>query len=148
MTLIRRNENYPTWPNFFKDVFNPDWDAWFNTNYSAPDSTMPSVNIKEDANKYEVELAAPDMEKDDFKLELNNNVLTVSAEKKTESQKKEGEKYTHREFCYKSFTRTFTLPTTADSEKIEAKYDKGVLKVAIPKRDEAKPKPAKLIEIA
>jgi HSP20 family protein len=148
MSLIRRNENYPTWSNFFNDVLNHDWDTWFNTNYSAPNSTMPAVNIKEDADKFEIELAAPDMAKEDFKLELNNNVLTIAGEKKTEDEKKEGEKYTHREFYYKSFTRTFTLPSTTDGEKIAAKYDKGVLKVSVPKRDESKPKPSKLIEIA
>lgn len=150
MTLIRRNENYPTWSNFFNEFFNHDWADWTTNNYSDPNSTLPSVNIKETTDLFEVEMAVPGMAKDDFKVELNNSYLTISAEKKSESETKEkkGERYTRKEFSYCSFSRTFALPDVVENEKIEAKYENGILKVAIPKREEAKPKPVRLIDIA
>ena len=80
-------------------------------------------------------------------MELNHDLLTISSEKKVENETKEGEQFTKREFSYQSFCRSFTLPHTADSEKIEASYDRGILIVSIPKREEAKPKPARTIEI-
>lgn len=148
MTLIRRNENSPAWPNFFNEFFNHDWADWVNNNYSEVNTTLPSVNIKETEDVFEVEMAVPGMSKEDFKIELNNRFLSISAEKKTEKEeKKKGEKYTRREFCYRSFSRSFTLPETVEGDKIEAKYDNGLLNVIIPKREEAKPKPTKLIEI-
>ena len=74
-------------------------------------------------------------------------MLTISSEKKTENETKEGEQFTRREFSYQSFSRSFTLPETVESEKIKAKYDNGILKLNIPKKEEAKPKPVKQIEI-
>jgi len=147
MTLVKRNENYPTWPNFFNEFFNHDWPDWTRNNYSESDTTLPSVNIKENADVFEVEMAIPGMQKEDFKIELNNRFLTISAEKKTEREEKKGEKYTRREFCYKSFSRSFTLPEVVEGDKIEANYQNGLLKVVIPKREEAKPNPVKLIDI-
>jgi len=148
MTLIRRNENYPTWSNFFNEFFNHDWADWKQNNYSDPNTTLPSVNIKESTDQFEVEMAAPGMSKENFKVELNNNYLTISAENKKESEQKEGERYTRKEFSYSSFSRTFALPELVENDKIEAKYDNGILKISIPKREEAKPKPVKLIDIA
>lgn len=150
MTLIRRNENYPTWSNFFNEFFNHDWADWSHNNYSESNSTLPSVNIKETEDLFEVEMAVPGMAKEDFKIELNNNYLTISAEKKSEKEEKpkKEERFTRREFHYKSFTRSFTLPEVVESERIEAKYDNGILRLSIPKRDEAKPKPSKLIDIS
>jgi HSP20 family protein len=106
------------------------------------------VNIKESTDQFEVEMAAPGMSKENFKVELNNNYLTISAENKKESEQKEGERYTRKEFSYSSFSRTFALPELVENDKIEAKYDNGILKISIPKREEAKPKPVKLIDIA
>jgi HSP20 family protein len=148
MTLIKRNENSPAWPNFFNEFFNHDWADWVNNNYSEVNTTLPSVNIKENEDVFEVEMAVPGMSKEDFKIELNHRFLTISAEKKVEKEeKKKNEKYTRREFCYRSFSRSFTLPEVVEGDKIEAKYDNGLLKVVIPKKEEAKPKPAKLIDI-
>jgi len=149
MTLIKRNENYPTWSNFFNEFFNHDWFDWNNNNFSDPNTTLPSVNIKETTDLFEVEMAVPGMAKEDFKVELNNNYLTISAEKKTESETKDkkGERFTRREFSYKSFSRSFSLPDVVESEKIEAKYENGILTLKIPKQEESKPNPIKQIEI-
>jgi len=101
----------------------------------------------EDDNSYEVEMAAPSLNKDDFKIELNNDVLTISSEKQTENETKEGQRYTRKEFSYQSFSRSFTLPDSVDNDKIKAKYENGVLRVIIPKREDAKPRPVKQIAI-
>jgi len=94
-----------------------------------------------------VEVAAPGFVKADFKLKVHNDLLTISSEKKVENEAKEGEQFTKREFSYQSFTRSFTLPEIADGERIEANYENGILRIVIPKKDEAKPKPARMIEI-
>jgi HSP20 family protein len=106
------------------------------------------VNIKESTDEFEVELAAPGLDKKDFNIELNNDMLTISSEKKIENEIKEGQQFARREFSYQSFSRSFTLPNTVDNEKIRAKYENGILRVSIPKKDEAKPKPVKQIDIS
>jgi HSP20 family protein len=121
---------------------------WSNRNFSNTNTTLPAVNVKEDHDAYNVEMAAPGFEKKDFKIELNNNVLTISSEKKVENEISENENFTKREFSYQSFCRSFSLPLTVENEKITAKYDKGILKVYIPKKEEAKPKPIKQIAIS
>ena len=147
MELMKRNENYPAWSNFFNDFFNRDWMDWTTRNFSETNTTLPSVNVKEGEDGYEVDMAAPGLGKKDFKIELKHGVLTISSEKKNENETKKGQQFTRREFSYQSFSRSFNLPHTVDSEKISAKYDNGILKVIIPKKEEAKPKPAKTIEI-
>jgi HSP20 family protein len=147
MSLIRRNESTPMWSNFFNDFFNRDWYDWSNRNYSLTNTTLPSVNIKESNDAFEVEMAAPGLTKEDFKIELDNNLLTISSEKKIEESNKEGESYTSREYSYQSFSRSFTLPGIVERDKITAKYENGILKINIPKKEEAKPKPAKQIAI-
>ncbi|MEZ7885511.1 MAG: Hsp20/alpha crystallin family protein [Bacteroidales bacterium] len=147
MTLIRRNENLPMWSNFINDFLNNDWLDWSHKNFSLTNTTLPSVNIKEGPEGFEVEMAAPGMEKGDFKISVNQGILSISSEKKMENETKEGEQFTRREFSYQSFCRSFSLPLSVDSEKIAAKYDNGILTVSIPKREEAKPKPERTIEI-
>ncbi|MEI6555884.1 MAG: Hsp20/alpha crystallin family protein [Paludibacter sp.] len=131
----------------FDRLFEGDLFDWSNRNFSVTNTTLPSVNIKENTDAFTVEVAAPGFEKGDFKLELNHDLLTISSEKKVESETKDGEQFTKREFSYQSFSRSFTLPQTTDGERIEASYDNGILKVSIPKKEEAKPKPARTIEI-
>ncbi len=94
-----------------------------------------------------LKLQPPGFEKNDFSLELNHDVLTISSEKKVENEIGEGEHFTKREFSYQSFTRSFTLPDTADGDKIAANYENGILLVSIPKKEEAKPRPSRKIEI-
>jgi len=148
MSLVKRNEFFPQWTNFANDFFKTDWLDWSNRNFSVTNTTLPSVNIKENTDAFVVEMAAPGMSKDDFKIELNNNLLSISSEKKIENETKNDEEYTRREFSYQSFSRAFTLPVTVERDKISAKYDNGILVVNIPKREEAKPKPVKQIAIS
>lgn len=108
-------------------------------------SRVPAVNIAETEDAYEVELAAPGLGKEDFKINVDNDVMTVSAEKKTESDTTE-KHYSKREYSYTSFTRSFTLPDSADQGKIEASYKDGVLRVSVGKREEAKVA-SRLIEV-
>ena len=116
--------------------------------YSSFNGTMPAVNVKEDKDKYEVEVAAPGMEKDDFKVNLENDVLTISAEKRNEKTD-DKENYSRREFSYQSFKRSFSLPEGHIlTDKIEAKYNNGILNIHLPKREEVKPQPPKQIAIS
>lgn len=145
MSIVRFSNRYPS---LFDHFFDNDLFDWSNKNFSTTNTTLPSVNIKEDAEGFHVEMAAPGFEKDDFKIELHNDVLTISSEKKFENETKEGEQFTKREFSYQSFSRSFSLPVDVESEKITAKYENGILKIAIPKKEEAKPKPLKQITIS
>lgn len=148
MTLIRRHDTVPAWSNLFDDFLGRNWYDWTNRNYSSTNTTLPSVNISESENGFAVEVAAPGMGKDDFKVEVNNGYLTISSEKQSENATEDKKsRYTKQEFCYASFSRTFTLPTSADAERIAAKYENGILQVQIPKKEEAKPKPVKQISI-
>ncbi len=145
MSIVRFSNQYPS---VFDRFFANDLFDWSNRNYSETDTTLPSVNIKESTDEFEVELAAPGFEKKDFNIELNHDLLTISSEKKVENETKEGQQFARREFSYQSFSRSFTLPNTADGDKIKARYENGILRVSIPKKEEAKPKPAKQIAIA
>jgi len=131
----------------FDRFFEGDLFDWSNRNFSLTNTTLPSVNIKESNDAFTVEVAAPGFDKGDFKLELNHDLLTISSEKQMENETKEDEQFTRREFSYQAFTRTFTLPNTVEEDKIKATYDNGILKISIPKKEEAKPKPSKVIEI-
>ncbi|ASB51145.1 heat-shock protein [Alkalitalea saponilacus] len=144
MTLARFSGHLPS---LFDHFFDNELFDWSNRNFSTTNTTLPSVNIKDTEEAYKVEMAAPGLSKEDFKVELNQNILTISSEKKSEEEKKEGEQFTRREFSYQSFSRSFTLPDIVDADKIEARYESGVLLLSIPKKEEAKPKPAKMIEI-
>ncbi len=144
MSLVRFQNQLPS---MFDRFFEGDLFDWSNRNFSPTNTTLPSVNIKENNDEFKVEVAAPGFDKGDFKLELNHDLLTISSEKKVEHETKEGEQFTKREFSYQSFSRSFTLPNTADGERIEANYENGILRVSIPKKEEAKPRPARMIEI-
>ena len=145
MTLMRLSNQYPS---LFDRFFDNGLFDWSNRNYSNTNTTLPSVNIKESSDGFEVEVAAPGLTKDDFRIELNHDLLTISSEKEIENETKEGQQFSLREFSYQSFSRSFTLPNTADSEKIGAKYENGILRIMIPKKEEARPKPARQIAIA
>ena len=138
----------PTFNQFMEDFFNDDLSEWCRNNYSSTNTTVPKVNVKEDENQFSIDMAAPGMKKEDFQVKVHNNLLTIASESKQESENEEEGKYTRREYAYHSFQRSFTLPNSADGEKIEAKYEDGVLKLSIPKKEEAKPKPPKSIDIS
>jgi HSP20 family protein len=150
MTLTKRNGNLTTtFPNLFDDLFSRDLFDWNNSNFSTTGTTLPAVNVKETPESFVVEMAAPGMKKEDFKVELNNNLLTISSEQKSEHEEKENDKYTRKEFSYQSFQRSFQLSREAvDADNIQAKYENGVLHLTIPKREEVKQKPSRLINIS
>jgi len=145
MALMSFSNQYPS---LFDRFFESGLFDWSNRNYSNTNTTLPSVNIKESNENFEVEVAAPGFTRKDFTIELDNDQLTISSEKETSDETKEGQQFSLREFSYQSFCRTFTLPNTADSEKIGAKYENGILRIIIPKKEEARPKPAKQISIS
>jgi len=145
MTLLKLSHQEPS---LFDRFFGNELFDWSNRNFSRTNTTLPSVNIKESTENFEVEVAAPGLTKNDFKIELNRDLLTISSEKEVENETRDGQNFSLREFSYQSFSRSFTLPNTADSEKIGAKYENGILKIVIPKKEEAKPKPARQIAIA
>lgn len=144
MSLVRFSNQLPS---LFDRFLENDLFDWSNRNFSKTNTTLPSVNIKEDDEGFEVEVSAPGFDKKDFNIELNNSMLTISSEKKVEDETKEGQQFTRREFSYQSFSRSFNLPETVEHEKIEAKYENGILRLSIPKKEEAKPRPSKQIEI-
>lgn len=95
--------------------------------------------LKENDDEFLIEVAAPGMSKNDFKIEYDNGRLTISSEHREESHKKEGEKISRREFSYQSFQRSFSVAETAvDAEKIKANYKEGILFITLPKREEIK----------
>jgi len=145
MSIVKFSNQYPS---LFDRFFESDLFDWSNRNFSNTNTTLPAVNIKENADKFEVTMAAPGFTKDDFKIELKHDLLTISSEKQLENETEDEQHFSRREFSYQSFNRTFTLPNTADSEKIGAKYENGILKVLIPKKEEAKPKAPKQIQIS
>jgi len=143
MTLtksLQRNHNVDPWLN---DVF----DTFFSDNGLRRSffSKVPSVNISEKDNGFEVELATPGLKKEDFSISVEKNILTVSAEKKEEKEV-EDKKYSKREFNYTSFSRSFTLPENIDEESIDAKYENGILSISLNKKEEVDTK--KMITIS
>lgn len=146
MSLVKRNE--ANWlPSVFDDMFKTDW-LGGTTNGTNIGTSIPAVNIQENDDNFMVAVAAPGKSKKDFKIELDNDVLTISSETKQENENNEKNgKYTRREFSYSSFRRAFSLPDTVDSEKISASYNNGVLEISLPKREEAKVQPKRMIEI-
>ncbi|SHF63373.1 Hsp20/alpha crystallin family protein [Flavisolibacter ginsengisoli] len=149
MSIIKRNNSFQGMNSIFDDLFNRDLLNWGLVNNSATNTTLPSVNIRETNDNFIVEMAAPGMTKDDFKIELDGNLLTISSEKEDRNEMKDGEKYTRQEFSYQSFQRSFQLPKdVVDSDKIQAKYENGVLNLVVPKKEHAKQKPPRMIEIA
>ncbi len=139
--LVKRNKPlFPELSSWFDDFFADDLELFNKV------ATVPAVNIKETNDAYVIEMAAPGLNKDDFDIEFDNGVLTISSTKKDEKVE-ENANYTKREFSYSEFKRAFTLPETAEPEKIEASYKDGILEVVIPKKEEAKVKPKKKIKI-
>src|SRR3954468_17491246 len=110
MTLLKRNGSlYNPLPMIFDDFFNRDLFNWGNSNFSNTNTTIPAVNIKETAENYEVEVAAPGMTKKDFKVELDGHMLTISSEKSHQREDNNEGRYARKEFSYQSFQRSFNL---------------------------------------
>ena len=135
MTLVKFNNGHKNAVSpWFSDVF----DSIINDSFAEKFvNKVPAVNIAETETEFHIELAVPGLSKDDLKISLDKNVLSVSAEKKTENVD-QSKKYSKREYSYNSFVRSFTLPESADQAKIDAEYTDGVLKLNVAKKEEAK----------
>ena len=148
MSIIRRNDLFPAMNSMFDDLLTKDLWNWGLSNNSNTNTTIPAVNIRETNDNFEVEMAAPGMRKEDFRVELDGNMLTINSEREDRQEQSEGERYSRREFSYQSFQRTFQLPKdVVDSDRIEARYENGVLHLVIPKKETAKQKPPRQINI-
>ena len=130
-------------PFYMPNLFDDD----FFSSLPTRTSSMPAVNIRENEKNYLLELAIPGMEKKDLKIDINEDVLTISAENKNENEEqKDG--YKRKEFSYSSFCRSFYIPENADKEKIAANYKEGVLYVELPKQEEEKTKISRQVQIS
>jgi HSP20 family protein len=140
MTLIKWQHRNPL-SDMVSNIFDNDLGDFFGKRL-----TDPAANIIEQNEAFYLEIAAPGLSKEDFKINLENNILTISSE--IEDQKREeGKNYTRKEFYYGSFSRSFTLPKTIDLDSIKAEYEQGILKIALPKKDEARVEMKKEIRI-
>ena len=146
MTLIKRNTD--NWlPSIFDDMFKTDWMEGGST-MNRIGTSVPAVNVAENDDFFTLEVAAPGKSKEDFNLELDNGVITISSEERKEDEQKDKTgRFTRREFSYSSFKRAFTLPETVDEEKISAEYKDGVLMINLPKREDARVQAKRMIEI-
>ena len=143
LPALRKNS---TLPGLIDEFFGRDVFPGFFFDMERRMST-PAVNIIEGKDDYRIEVAAPGLDKKDFKIDLDNNILTISSEKE-EKHEEDNDHFMRREFSYASFSRSFTLPESVEADKIGAKHADGVLTVVIPKREEAKQKPARAIKIS
>ena len=141
-----RLPNFPSISSWFDDFSLGEFPSLFASNFNTGIS-LPKVNIKEEADRFVVEMAVPGLKKSDFNIDIDNKTLSISAEIEEMSQEND-DGYTRREFGYSSFKRTFTLPESVDDDKIEAKYNEGILFVHLPKKEEAKQKPPRNIKIS
>lgn len=140
MTLIKWQHRNPL-SDMVSNIFDNDLGDFFGKRFSDP-----AANIIEKGDAFQLDLAAPGMKKDDFRINLENNILTISAELEDE-KREEGKNYSRKEFYYGSFSRAFTLPKTIDLDKIKAEYESGILSIILPKKEEAKVEMKKEIRI-
>jgi len=146
MNLIKSNAIIPSLPSLASDWYDT---GSLLTNFfpEMRSGNLPSVNIKEGDTKFTIEVAAPGLSKEDFKVNLKDNVLEISAEKRGEKTEEE-EGYKRREFNYSSFYRSISLPESVKSEEIKGEYKDGVLCINVPKKEEAQKKQPKQIAIS
>ena len=141
--LTRLNESVPS---VFDDFFKPWTDLFDNGGWNMRPMNIPAVNITEHPNEYLLSLAAPGMKKEDFKIDVDGNILTISSEKE-ENKEDKNKKFTRKEYSYSSFSRCFSLPEEIKQEKINAKYEDGVLKISLPRKEESKKLATKKIAV-
>lgn len=138
-SLVRRNFSPFNLPGFFEDDFFPVITSRTNS--------MPAVNIREDEKRFMLDLAVPGMEKKDLKIDIDEDVLTISSETKNETEENR-DGYKRKEFSYSSFCRSFQIPENVNKEKIEAGYKDGILTVSLPKTELEKNKIARQVRIS
>ena len=149
MPIIKGNNGFSTeMPALFSEFLTRDFWNWRKNNNSVTNTTIPAINVKENNEYFYVEVAAPGMKKDDFIVELNGTTLTIASEKEKREEEKEGEFYSRKEFSYQSFRREFELAArVVDVDRIQAKYDNGILHLTLPKKNAAKQSLTKTIQI-
>jgi HSP20 family protein len=134
--LIKKTPLFPSFPAFFDDFFARDFFDWNDRNFAKMGSTLPAVNLKETDKNFVIDLAAPGMKKNDFKIEMQNGILTIKSEKKEEFEEKDKEgNFLRKEFSYESFNRSFSMPENIREEEIVASYNDGILHVKIGKKE-------------
>ena len=146
MTVLTRWEpfrEFATLQDRINRVFRDSYTGTGQDESLTTSTFAPAVDVYEDEHNVTLKIEVPGIDEKDIDVRLENNTLTVHGERKIEKEEKE-ENYRRVERQYGSFTRTFTLPTTVDSENVSASYDRGVLKVSLPKKAEAKPKQIKV----
>ena len=146
--LIKKTPLFPSFPTFFDDFFTKDFFDWNDKNFAKVGTTLPSVNLKETDKDFRIDLAVPGMKKDDFKVEMQNGILTISSEKKEEKEEKDNEgNYLRREFSYEAFSRSFSMPENAKEDSIVAAYKDGILNIKIGKKEPKAVVTPKVIEV-
>lgn len=147
MNAVKRNE--ANWlPSVLENMLKTDW-AGGTTYQNKLGINIPLVNILETEDCFRVDVAAPGMTREEFNIELDNDILTISSnDKKEEENNGEQESYTRKEFSYTNFKRAFSLPETVNYENISASYENGILVINLPKKEEAKVQPKRMIEIS
>lgn len=145
MSLVKLDGKRFPWNESLIDFFNRD--TFIDDDFFNLEKSLPSMNVKEHKDDFEVEFAAPGFDKKDFEITMKDDVLEVSAHKSKEETEKDDD-YTRREFNYNAFTRTMQLPKTVDQTKdVKATYKNGILRLSLLKMEEAKEKPKKVIEV-
>lgn len=136
----------PTLPSWFDDILGKGLGTEFMSNFNTG-ITLPAVNVIDSDHEFVIDMAVPGLKKSDFDIDIDNHILSIGVESKTEQNEKT-ENYTRREFGYSSFKRTFAIPESVNVDKIAADYNDGILKIHLPKKEEAKKKPLKKIKIS
>ncbi len=145
MNVVKFNPAFPTtrFSDLFENFFNRSLSEMFGNNVAY---NVPSVNVKETDGMYELEVAAPGLEKEDFNVSVDNGYLTISA-KREKSEETKDDNYTRREFNYTAFSRSFSLPENVNADNVAATYKNGILHITLPKREVAKVETGRVIEI-
>jgi HSP20 family protein len=148
-TLVTRKSLLPSWTNDLFDSGNFLSPRLLDFDGDGFDfaKRIPSVNITEDEKEFKIDMAAPGLERKDFKVEVENGALCICSEKE-EEKNEEKKNYTRREYSYNSFSRSFGLPDNCMPDKINAKYDNGILHITLPKKEVTVSKPAKEIKVS
>lgn len=145
MTLIKRSN----WPALMSDNWLTDFfdnNRFFDADWMKRFQEIPAVNVREKEKEFEIELAAPGLKKSDFKITVENGILSILVEKENEKEVKE-ENFTRREFSYENFTRSFTLPENVNEENVDAHYEDGILQLKVAKKKVVLEKARKAIEV-
>ena len=145
-SLTNRNANFPLNRLWFDDFFTSDFSSLFTSNFNEG-ITVPKVNIKENESSFDIDFAIPGLNKSDFQIDIDNNILSIATEFEKNTEQEE-DAFKRREFGYSSFKRSFSLPENIDSKNIKANYVAGILNVYLPKKEKSKRKTVRSIKVS